>query len=281
MGYNKVIWAGEQVEIYKYEQDRKTGINRPRPGVSKGVNGVSGSAEDSSQLSCVDAVRQVDEVKSDNIEKKARIEGNAKRAQLAFRRLVLANISRTDAPVLASFTYRENMGQLSEGRADFGAFARNAKQVFGESFRYIVVAEFQKRGALHFHALLWGIEKTVVESERTTRMVAALWGKGFVDLIQTDGSAKLATYLSKYFVKMFMDIRLAGRKAYIASRNIKRPIVYKDALLSPFFYGVAGYPQLENAPVLTEFEYETQWLGRCHYKKYITVQYGKTNSDNA
>jgi len=254
MGYAKVISYGNIVEMYRYERNCvATGRKRAH----------------ASTLVLPYIPKDGESITTQSEQKKVRTKSNARSATLAFRRLVGANLGGVDNPVLASFTYRENMEELTQGRKDFNAFAKLAKNTFGAQFRYICVAEFQRRGAVHFHALLWGVPASVVAGERVTRMVAALWGRGFVDLVSTDGNIRLATYLSKYMSKMFIDSRLANRKAYIASRNILRPKIDRDALLAPYFHGgLAEYPDLSTATVLRESEYNTQWLGRCDYKQY-------------
>jgi len=250
--YAKIIGIGLAAEIYRYG-------NRPRGGRPRAV-------PDS------DAVPRLFESREDvsRQEKptKVRTEANARSARVAFRRLVQTNLDGFDHPVLATFTYAENFTDISASREDFNAFAKRARGRFGEQFKYIVVIEFQKRGSIHFHALLWGIPARIIKSERRTRVVGRLWRHGFVDLIPTDGHAKLATYLSKYMAKSFVDARFASKKAYISSYNVKRPIIIKDAVLSPHFYGIAE-PDLSTAHLAQEHEYDTNWLGRCHYQKYI------------
>lgn len=261
MGYNKVIVAGATVETFIYESHPKPTRGRP-----------ARSAQTQSDLSNIpfdgqDALREAKP-------RKVRTRANARRAVLAFRRLVTANFIGTDYPILASLTYADNMDSIGQGRADFNAFGRDARRAFGNGIRYICVAEFQKRGALHFHALLWGFPQGTATDERHTRVIAKLWGHGFVDLVQTDGNAiKIAGYLAKYMGKHFDDVRMASRKAYIASRNVLRPTVDKGAMMSKYFLGggILDVPDLSTAEVLREAEYDTQWLGRCVYKQYKIV----------
>lgn len=113
----------------------------------------------------------------------------------------------------------------------------------------------------------FGLAKT----ERRTRLVAQMWGQGFVDLVCTDGSHKISGYLSKYMSKTFVDSRLRGKKAFIASRNIKRPVVQKNAMVEPLFFGdLEDIPDLSTALLLKERHYDTVWLGRGRYRLYKT-----------
>jgi len=253
MGYNKVISYGSVVEVFRYEK-YPMGFGKKKA-TAGNANALSDIPFDGQNADCSEKPIKI------------RSRESIRRAVLAFRRLVGANLRGTDHPVLASFTYGENMESLRQGRSDFNAFARSAKSEFGDGLRYICVAEFQKRGAVHFHSLIWGLPAGTVKRERSTRMVAGLWGRGFVDLVETDGSIKLSGYLGKYLSKTFKEPRLSGMKAYICSRNVYKPTIDRDALLAPYFTPETG--DLSTALAIREAEYTTQWLGRCHYKQYL------------
>jgi len=269
MEYAKIIAYGETAEVFRYDK---------RPSGRGGAVARSDATTDA-----LPHISQSGENGARQVESQAvRTEANARRAALAFRRIVASNLGADDAPVLASLTYGQNISELQQGHADFNAFARSLRSEHGSGIRYIAVCEFQKRGALHFHTLIWGLLPGTVERERSTRMVAKVWGKGFVDLVQTDGAPALAGYLAKYLSKTFQDPRLLHKKAYIASRNIKRPYIQIDAILATYYYG-QQFPDLSTALLLQEKEYTTQWLGRAHYQKYqVTPQdHGKYNPDQS
>lgn len=267
MGYAKVISYSDIVEIYTYEKNpRPTG--RKKRAVQSGVDikDIPSSGEDVSY-----------EIQPPKVRSKE----SARRAVLAFKRLVRANLDGYSYPVLASLTYAENMGDLGQARKDFNAFAKRLKSTFGQSLRYIAVAEFQRRGAVHFHTLLWGIPQGAVRTERHTRLVAGLWGRGFTDIAETDGSPKLAGYLAKYLSKTFADTRLLNKKAYITSQNIQRPIIDKNTLLSPYFYDIHKSTKLSTARLLHDKEFMTLWLGkgRCRIYKLIKSPHESSNNE--
>lgn len=191
MTYQKVVIAGQQFEIFKYEgYPRNVGKRRGTVSDSSGVDDISESRKDAGK-----PVQSTPERKDQNI----------RRAALSFRRLVLSNLRGPDNPVLVTLTYKEVLSDIDTARKDFNAFAKALKSVCDVAPRYLCTLEYQARGAIHFHALIWGIRPTIIESERSARMVARLWGHGFVDVIKTDGSVKLATYLAKYMAKVFAD----------------------------------------------------------------------------
>jgi len=253
MSYTKVIKYGKTLEIYSYEDS-------PRPTSRKSRLLATARRNQSLALSREAKVGQEEQ-------RAERRRSSARRASMAFRRLVSANLGQPPHPILASLTYAENMAEIGQGRKDFSAFIRHLQKRWGNSISYIAVPEFQKRGALHFHTLLWGLPPGLVETERTTRLVASLWKQGFIDLKQTDGNAKISSYLAKYMVKGFKDKRLFGKKAYIASRNIIKPLIFKNTMA----WGHLVEHDLSTAEPVIEKEYMTQWLGMGRYSLYEII----------
>jgi len=92
-------------------------------------------------------------------------------------------------------------------------FHQNLRYKFGSGFSYIATPEFGTKSTrrLHYHVLYFNLPSEI-NKERSTRILAKIWGNGFVDLIQTDGNAKLSGYLSKYMGKTFLDSRLSKKK---------------------------------------------------------------------
>ncbi len=251
MGYNKFIKSGKTLEIYQYERSRQIREGSCRG--YKGKDGVPGLASGGG-----------DPLSPQEFEGKRK--DNASRASMAFRRLILSNLGGSELPILVTCTYKENQTDIKQGYADFTAFVQALRYKYGPLFRYIAVPEFQRRGAVHFHALFWGLPETTVETERHTRLVATLWGHGFVYLKETDGNDKLSSYLAKYMAKSFIDYRLKNQKAYTCSRNLLRPQIVGnisnftlDAVIQEF--GVAG-------KAVTDRTYDTHWLGKAHYRVY-------------
>jgi hypothetical protein len=190
---------------------------------------------------------------------------NAWRARLAFRRLVASNLSRTQPPLLITLTYKENITDIVLGYEDYRSFVQALRYKYGKNFKYTCVPEFQKRGAVHFHALFWGLPSEVLLQERDTRTIARIWGKGFVYIKQTDGDGRLSSYLAKYMSKAFIDKRLKNKKAYVASRNVDRPVVVKG--FSPIWPVLDDYVGDNNPPV-SERKYDTKWLGTCRHRLF-------------
>jgi len=252
MGYVKAIIYGTCLELYSYEKDiRATG-------------GKKRTVQKPLDLSIVANGGSIDP-----IQELRKRQGHKNRAISSFRRLVIANNGFTTPPALITFTYAENQTSLDVGYKDFHACIRAMRHTFGSSFRYIAVPEFQKRGAIHFHALFWGLPENICSTERDTRMVATLWGRGFVDCYATDGSVKLAGYLAKYMSKSYLDVRLSNKKAYRCSRNVFRPVIEKN--LGGIWYLSHCYGIGVDNPPCKDVEFQTQYLGKGRYRLYNLI----------
>lgn len=251
--YSKIIISGNTVETYEYQKSipytHQTGTASHK-----------GRKRDTSNVDLDD--------RSSVLVAKARRQDHAKRAQMDFKRLVRANLGESDHPVLVTLTYRENAVEVSKCYKDFTAFNQRLRAAYKTEFKYVSVVEFQRRGAVHFHALYWRLPAYVVYRERQIRNLAYLWGHGFVYLKQTDSSYKIANYLAKYMVKAFTNPLLFNQKAYVASRNIKRPTRIGSefpisALLTA--YEIDQEPQFKRAfhsPLLGDATY-------CYYQLSI------------
>jgi len=254
MGYNKFIKSGNQLELYEYENDN-FGNRTTRRGVKRKPTRqeLANDREDVLSFSkSLEFTRRRD---------------NAQRARNSFRRIVLSNLCTTENPLLVTLTFGENRTSLSESAKFFHIFTVRLRQIWGNEFRYIAVPEFQKRGAVHYHALFWGVPDNTFIQERKTRFLAKLWGQGFIFLKETDGHEKLSTYLAKYMVKTIKDPRLFNSKAYFASRNIKRPIV--SGGFPKWWFEEEFAEELSTFGICLKKEFMTQWLGKGRYTLFV------------
>jgi len=229
--------------------------------------------------------RQPDSYRKGNRGNRPRREDSIRRAARSFRRIVRSNLGGDAKPALLTLTMHQKLSYASSVTI-FSKFAVRLRRLYGVGFRYIAVPEFQKRGAVHWHILIWGLPdhvacqgyfegrgkyrhfaETCAETrscERSTRFIQRLWLRGFCDCIETDGSVKLSGYLAKYLSKTMRDIRLRGKRAYYASRNIMRPMSVSGHVVAQFLDVLVD---VDKSPLHSR-EFETEWLGKCHYKIY-------------
>jgi len=236
----KIIQTGKILEVYQYEQSPVIRfIRKKRPFGRKSYR---------------------------------RAKRNLQRSASVFRRLVNANLLG-DNPCLVTYTMRDVV-DIAVAYDFFTKFNVRLRKIFGSGIKYIAVPEFQKRGAVHFHSLIWGLPLDIVASEFRTRFIANLWGLGFVDVRLTDGSSRLASYLVKYMMKAWTDNRLLGKKLFTSSRNCNR-----SRSISSFKMPIAVDMMLEDYNISLSTgggivpdqikRYNTVWLGRAIYKKFV------------
>jgi len=245
--FKKLIISGEIIELYEYEHSRSETQN-----VFKRKN-VYGSLEGDRRKITSEAHRLV------------KRQDNARRASLAFRRLVQANLASDSPPILSTFTFKNEVS-ISQGFRLFSSFAKRLRLLFGVNISYIAVPEFGTRNTqrLHFHALFWGLPLDKVKQERESRYFAQIWKYGFIDLVVTDNNPKVGYYLSKYLKKAYLDPRFFSHKTYTTSRNIIRPVEHRSfvSMILDFEVGV------DNLTLHDHRKYETIWLGECNFNLY-------------
>ncbi|EAD6024617.1 hypothetical protein E1309_07835 [Listeria monocytogenes] len=103
------------------------------------------------------------------------------------------------------------------------------------TFDYILIPEFHKSGAVHFHGLLGNIPADFVEAKhpksgqpilRNERQVYNLsdWKHGFTDCEKIANPEKTASYLTKYITKDLMTNKeMFRKKRYFNSKGLKKP----------------------------------------------------------
>ena len=141
---------------------------------------------------------------------------NILRTKSRFKRLVRSNPNLTK---FITLTFAENQTDLTYANKYFNKFIKRLTALY-PSFQYIAVPEFQKRGAVHYH-LLCNIS-TFVEN----KTLADVWGAGFVNIqnLRKIGIKRIDLYMIKYLTKG-IDNRLFGRRRFLCSRGIKKPII--------------------------------------------------------
>lgn len=243
MAYTKIVQAGIQTEIYSYQK------NYVRKNTHKYVKNRHRAARTYNALG----------------EQKYRSNRSIQRARISFLRLVTTNLGRFGKPCFLTVT-------LAEARStEIGYlylrpfWAKLKKQIHG--IRYIGVPEWQKRGVLHFHFLVWGIPVSVIKKERSTRNIQRLWHKGFCDIRNTRNcSIRLAWYLVKYLSKTLSSERLSSRRAYICSRNVAKATIHGSNNLDDYLDMILPV----DSDIVNKGSYDTVWLGVCDYKIYKT-----------
>lgn len=234
--YTKLIHCGSEIEVFDYEQE-------PIP---------------------IKKVRRRKIVRDTLLSRSPGIR-RIKRTRKAFVRFAKCALFELGAPYFATFTFVDIL-PLRRTKMAFHAFNKRMQRVY-PNFKYIAVHEWQKRGAVHFHALVWGIPQDEVTNERKRRRIQNIWRQGYMDIINTDGSPRLATYMAKYMLKALYDDRNNNARAYSSSSGLPRPQSF-NSVRDPVAvqYILEGVDkQLE---LISSYSYDTQYLGKVKLTTY-------------
>jgi hypothetical protein len=279
MPYSKLIQSGNYAELYQYEKE-------PQP----------------KRLRTVFTQRKREELTIDQSLQK-RLD-NVVRARRNFFRLIHANLKSNDKPIFITLT-TVNEKSVVIAYTYLTEFITRLRKIYGAEFRYIAVPEYQKRGAVHFHCIFWGLPLTDIFHEipwsawlkikpkvrerflafcnehnydsttaRGTRHFQHQWARGFLDCVPTDGSPKLATYMAKYMFKTMSDRRLYQSKSYVCGRNTLRPVSTKISPFDDLINLIVG-----DEPPVKVSKYQS-YLGECTYSVYDDSQVTKTKNEN-
>lgn len=182
------------------------------------------------------------------------------------RRLALMNFGPGDKFI--TLTYRENMQDIDKADDDFKKFIKRFKYKFELSeLPYIAIREFQKRGAIHYHMLCkfpfeFENEEHIKYWERIFGQ--DIWKHGFVDIKPIDHVDNVGAYLIKYMTKNVSVEFFKGKKVYLCSKGLERPLVYRGDEAEE----ILRVYELENKKEVFTNSYESEYLGQIVYKEY-------------
>ena len=135
------------------------------------------------------------------------------RSRQQIRRLIWANIGKYSK--FLTLTYAENMQDLQTFYHDWKMFLQSMKRK-GYTLKYLYVLEYQERGAIHAHVVIFNEEYIPIEAIENS------WGKGFVKINAIKEIRNLGAYVCKYLTKESMAEY--NSKSYHASKGLNRPI---------------------------------------------------------
>ncbi len=92
--------------------------------------------------------------------------------------------------------------------------------------------EFQKRGAVHYHAVYFNLRPINQRNEFKTGDFASFWEHGHIKVKKIAEIPNVGNYMTKYMTKDGTDRRLVGRKKYFATRGLHQPIIITHEYLA-------------------------------------------------
>lgn len=118
-----------------------------------------------------------------------------------------------------TLTFKENLQDFDSASKCWNLFSLRFERLFGEKIKYARVPEFQKRGAIHFHCVIFNSRKL------DYKMLKKCWTFGSVDIKLVDKTTNVAKYVSKYITKDMCDIP-SSKKIVCFSRGLIQPRIY-------------------------------------------------------
>jgi len=256
ISHRRVFVSGNIVEVYDYEkaysynwepQKRNGGGDFADSSPIDGELGTEGTPDPSLRSGTVTGERRAD---------------NLYRARARLRRLISANESAWgQVPKFVTYTFRENVTNYKEAVSCWTRYQRKLRTSFGKQ-KYICIVEFQKRGAVHFHVVHFSIPFTHDLKNRLWEM----WGYGFIQVKAIRDIRSLGLYVSKYLRKGLIDDRLISRRAYLSSRDLVQPVLYRDER------NIDNLLSSNKIDYVSEFRFESGRLGKAVYKLGKIIQ---------
>lgn len=227
----KVVLSGNIIEVYEYEKSVIYGYKDTKK-VVKGRSSVA------------------------NIEdKESNREKVLSRARKDLRRIINSNIQVYSK--FLTLTFADNVQDLDFANNEFKKFIKRLNYHYGIKVKYSVVIEFQKRGAIHYHALLYNLTDKL-----DVKKISDIWGNGFVKINSIKEVDNVGAYVCKYMTKTDDD-RLLGRKMYFNSRGLNKPTEIKESSLVDALVG-----SLQDNSLTYENNFSNDY-NSINYKQYI------------
>ena len=244
--YKKIVYSGDVVEVYEYDK-----------GYLKGYENNNANTG-----------RKID-YKSENYEEHRK--QVLQRSKKNLRRLINANVGQYGKEFTAKFltlTFKENIKDLDKANYEFEKFIKRLNyHCFGTkkaNLKYTCVVEFQKRGAIHYHVIIYNMPYIKAND------IGNVWGNGFIKINKIDDVDNVGAYVSEYLGqaekgqgKNIEDDRLQGKKSYFSSRGLYNPIEITDKKIVE---QVAT--ALLNEKLTYSATFENEHLGNITYKQY-------------
>lgn len=136
------------------------------------------------------------------------------------RRLVNCNIQENSKFI--TLTFADNITDLKQANYEWKKFKQRLETKVGYKLQYLVVIEFQKRGAIHYHCVMFNL--LYIKADK----LSEIWGNGFIKINAIDNVDNIGAYVCKYITKDNDDDRLIGQKMYFTSRGLKKPVEIKE-----------------------------------------------------
>lgn len=165
---------------------------------------------------------------------------NIRRTKQICLRRVLSAIEEYGSPLLVTLTFNGDASDASYANDSLRTFQVRLRTKYPQA-QSLFIPELSPKGRIHFHGLLFNLPMHLGDtrkgrriltygSERKSRTLAKLWGEGFVDATQTDGSIRLAHYVTKYITKTSGETLFNAMRILRISHGFPKEIIVRGLM---------------------------------------------------
>lgn len=163
-----------------------------------------------------------EKMRKDGNYEKERTERSIRRTRKDIQDILNANLD--DNSYFVTLTFKENIQDYKKAYQKFKYFIN----IKNKDIKYLCVKEHQERGAIHYHLIVFDIEKEKLKS------LVESWTYGIIKHYKkiTDFyTYKIADYFVKYLSKKNQRVK-AGYRIFTTSTNLKKPLIISDKVVN-------------------------------------------------
>lgn len=194
------------------------------------------------------------------------------KAKNKIRRLINSNVNkyqkkgfRPFSPVFLTLTHAENIIDKKQALQNFKNFIKRLNYEISKNkatLKYSAVAEYQQRGSVHFHVILYNFP--FLRAER----ISKIWSFGYIKINKIEHVKQIGAYVSKYFSKDSFDTLAKYQKMFYSSQGLFLP---KSSVYHFNFSFVLTkiYANFQKFQIFSS-KYDTLHNGICNYWQFCT-----------
>ena len=200
-------------------------------------------------------------------EEKERKTNTNQRAKQKILNLIKGNIyHHKESPVFMTLTLKENIQDLKTANRLFSKFIMRFNDYQKYQIRYVAVPEFQERGAVHYHTIVFNLPFT-----KASLIEQKIWKLGSVNMRLIQRQYGLFNYLTKYISKNFSDNRFKNKKRYFYSLENKEEVTLNQQKGLELYQQVCSDSKKVNEYIYEVKDKEDNVINQIKKMEFITL----------
>jgi len=172
-------------------------------------------------------------------------------------------------PAFLTLTFADRDTRADSVLSLTGRFFDKLSTKLGYEVPYLAVVELHKSGVPHVHCVVFALPYRNILMERSTRFLATVWGRGFVDVRPLESGKKAANYIGKYLTKEYLPPTGFNKRRYSSSRNLST--FFKFATSDPLSAAqeLAKLTGSDDFRLSTSISITSSFFGQIQYYYYV------------